>query len=125
MKSSVFAILVMCLLTGCSKDNDSDDNEPPVITFITPLHNQVFSAGQDVSITATLTDNKRISEVHVHITNNTTGTLLVDIHRTPAAATDALNETFTVGSGIEYKITVLVKDNSANESTKYVLISTP
>lgn len=76
-----------------------------------------------MNITGTLSDNQQLAEVHVHISNHTTGTLLVDIHRYPLSAIYTLNESFTVQSGIEYKILVIAKDNSANENRATVLIS--
>jgi long-subunit fatty acid transport protein len=114
------------MITGfsCSKNNDREtDRVLPVVTISTPLNNQVFAAGQSVSITGTLSDNLQLAEVHVHISNNSTGTLLVDIHRYPLSATYTLNESFTVQSGIEYKIQVIAKDNTANENRATVLVS--
>lgn len=83
----------------------------------------MFSAGQAVNITGTLSDNQQLAEVHVHISNNNTGTLLVDIHRYPLSANYILNESFSAQSGIEYKIQVIAKDNAANENRATVLVS--
>lgn len=114
------------LITGfsCSKNSNGEtDRVLPVVTISAPLNNQVFTAGQSVNITGTLSDNQQLAEVHVHISNNSTGTLLVDIHRYPLSATYILNESFIVQSGIEYKIQVIAKDNAANESRATVLVS--
>lgn len=119
----IFTCLLFLLLAACSKNNSGKDNQPPIISFVSPANNQVFTGGQTVTINAALSDNKRVAEVHVHISNNTTGALLVDIHRYPNAANYALNESFTAQSGIQYKIQLLVKDNSANENNASVLIS--
>ena len=59
----------------------------------------------------------------MHISNNSTGTLLIDIHRYPAAASDQLNESFQTQAGINYKIQVVAKDNSANENRSTVEIT--
>lgn len=114
------------IITGfsCSKSNNKEtDRVLPVVTISAPLNNQVFSAGQPVNITGTLSDNQQLAEVHVHISNNSTGTLLVDIHRYPLSATYTLNESFSTQSGIEYKIQVIAKDNAANENRATVLVS--
>lgn len=111
------------LLSGCSKNSTEKDNELPAVTLSSPANNQVFNAGQTVSITGNISDNKKISEVHVHISNNSTGTLLIDIHRYPSTATYTLNETFQTQAGIQYKIQVIAKDNSANENRATVEIS--
>ena len=118
--------IIPLIITGfsCSKNSNREtDRVLPVVTISAPLNNQVFTAGQTVNITGTLSDNQQLAEVHVHISNNTTGTLLVDIHRYPLSALYSLNESFTVQSGIEYKILVIAKDNAANENRATVLVS--
>jgi len=61
--------------------------------------------------------------VHVHISNNTTGNLLIDIHRNPGSGSYTLNESFQTQAGIQYKILVIAKDNSANEGRATLEIS--
>lgn len=119
-------LTVILIITGfsCSKNNNREtDRVLPVVIISAPLNNQVFTAGQLVAITGTLSDNQQLAEVHVHISDNTTGTLLVDIHRYPLSATYTLNESFSVQSGIEYKIQVIAKDNAANENRATLLVT--
>jgi long-subunit fatty acid transport protein len=119
-------LTAILIITGfsCSKNNNREtDRVLPVVAISAPLNNQVFAAGQPVNITGTLSDNQQLAEVHVHISNTTTGTLLVDIHRYPLSATYTLNESFSVQSGIEYKIQVIAKDNAANENRATLLVS--
>jgi hypothetical protein len=111
------------LVISCSKSSDEKDNDSPVVTITSPTDNQVFDAGATVSITGTITDNKKVSEVHVHISNNTTGNLLIDIHRNPGSASYTINESFQTQAGIQYKIQVIAKDKSANEGRATVEIS--
>lgn len=118
--------IIPLIITGfsCSKSNNREtDRVLPVVTISAPLNNQVFTAGQTVNITGTLSDNQQLAEVHVHISNNNTGSLLVDIHRYPLSAAYTLNESFLIQSGIEYKIQVIAKDNAANENRATVLVS--
>lgn len=113
-------LLIICLFTllatSCSKSGSEKDREAPVISLVSPLDGQSFNAGETVAITGQLSDNKILSEVHIHISNIANGDLLVDIHRYPGAGTYELNETFVGLAGIQYRIQVIVKDNSANES---------
>jgi long-subunit fatty acid transport protein len=119
-----FITIIVTTGFSCSKNNNREtDRVLPVVTISAPLNNQVFTAGQSVSITGTLSDNQQLAEVHVHISNNSTGALLVDIHRYPLSATYILNESFSVQGGIEYKIQVIAKDNTANENRAAVLVS--
>lgn len=122
---SLPAIILFFLIAGCSKDQGgSNDKQPPVVTIATPAANQQFTAGQTIGITGTVTDNEKIAELHVHISNVETGALLIDIHRYPATSNYALSESFQSQAGIQYKIQVIAKDNSANEGRSSVEIST-
>ncbi|MBO9658286.1 MAG: DUF4625 domain-containing protein [Chitinophagaceae bacterium] len=123
MKVLMGALLIISL-AGCSKDSSSNDKQAPAVTINTPLANQRFNAGQTVSIAGTITDNNKLAELHVHISNTDNGALLVDIHRYPSGSTYSLSETFQVQPGINYRIQVIAKDNSANEGRASVDIST-
>lgn len=119
----ILPFISLILLQACSKNEKASDNELPVVTITSPNNNQVFSAGETVTIKGTLSDNQKLTEVHVHISNNSTGTLLIDIHRNPGAATYSLNESFVAQGGINYKIQIIAKDNSANENRSTVEIT--
>jgi hypothetical protein len=124
MKKIIPYYILLMVLVACSKDSrQSDDKELPVIQLSSPSNNQVFSAGQTANITANITDNNKLALVHVHIYNNGTGQLVIDIHRSPAGSTYSLNESLQVQAGIEYKIQVVAIDNSANQQVQTVFIS--
>lgn len=124
MKKILTYCICLLFIGGCSNKSDQvDDKELPVIQLTSPGNNQVFTVGQTAAITATITDNNKLALVHVHISNNGTGQLLIDIHRSPDGNTYALNETLQVQAGIQYKIQVVAIDNSANQQTQSVLIS--
>lgn len=114
----VLTLLLFCILTSCSK-NESGNNDatPPDISISSPSQDQVFTAGTSVSIAGTITDKQKVYLVHTHISDNTTGTLLIDIHRYPEASTYTLAESFAVAAGKEYRIQVVARDNAANESS--------
>ena len=120
------AILLVFVFLGCSKDEDNaeQDNELPVIVINSPDNNQVFNAGARVIITGSVTDNKKVQELHIHVSDIFTGALLIDIHRAPEASSYSLNESFQAEAGIDYKILVIAKDNSNNENRASVEIST-
>ena len=125
MKGYLVFLLTLILL-ACSKDEDSaeQDNELPVIVINSPDNNQVFSAGARVIITGSVTDNKKVEELHVHVSNIANGALLIDIHRAPETSSYSLNESFQTQAGINYRIQVIAKDNSANEHRETVEITT-
>lgn len=120
-----FLLFSLVFIFACSKNSGgSNDNEAPVVTLSSPTPSQQFTSGQTVFINGQLTDNEKLSEVHVHISDIQTGALLIDIHRYPAASTYTLEESFQAQAGIAYKIQVIAKDNSANEGRAVVEIST-
>ena len=125
MKNYLVVLLVIVFL-GCSKDEDNteQDNELPVIVINSPDNNQVFNAGARVIITGSVTDNKQVDELHIHVSDIFTGGLLIDIHRAPETSSYSLNESFQAQSGIDYKIEIIAKDNSNNENRASVEIST-
>ena len=124
MKRLIFILVIVFL--GCSKDEDNteQDNELPVIVINSPDNNQVFNGGARVIITGSVTDNKQVDELHIHVSDVFTGALLIDIHRAPETSSYSLNESFQAQSGIDYKIEIIAKDNSNNENRASVEIST-
>jgi len=124
MKKILAYCFLLVLVGSCNnKSEQVDDKELPVINLTSPSNNQVFSVGQTVNITANITDNSKLAFVHVHISNNSSGQLLIDIHRSPDASSYALNESLQVQAGIQYKIQVVAIDNSANQQVQTVFIS--
>lgn len=124
MVRNVFIISLFFLLPACSKNKGgSDDKQLPVIQLSSPANNQIFTAGQIVNITGTITDNDKIAEIHIHISNNNTAQLLEDIHRFPSAASYSLDESFTAQTGITYKIQVIAIDKSGNQQIQTVMVT--
>lgn len=111
------------MFSACNKEKAVNDDTAPLVTISSPANGGIFTAGNNVVISASITDANKIPEVHVHISNLNTGTLLVDVHRNPNTTSYLLNETFQVQAGVEYKIQVIAKDNSANEGRASVEIS--
>lgn len=112
----------LIILSSCSKNNDQPaDTVKPVITINTPLNGQVFPAGQPIPVSGSVTDNQYIAEVHIHVSNNLTGTLLMDVHIYPGAASATFNQSITASAGVEYKIQVIARDKNVNESAATLL----
>ena len=109
---------------GCSKKSTSNtDNTPPVITIISPLNNQHFNAGEIIQTTANVTDNDRITELHIHVNNATTGILLRDIHSFPGQSTSTVQDSFAAEAGISYTIKIIAYDVAHNLATAQVNVS--
>lgn len=109
----------LLLLSACSKDPATvADTEAPVITLATPVTGQVYTAGQSINITGSITDNNYIAEVHIHVTNTNTGALLMDVHLYPAGSTMNFSQSLTATAGYNYRIQVIAKDKAVNEANK-------
>lgn len=117
-------IIAVSVLTSCSKKKESErDKVFPVITINTPVNGQSFTAGQSIPISGSITDNEYIAEVHIHVSNNNTGSLLMDVHIYPGSNSTTFNESITASTGINYKIQVIAKDRAVNESRSTVEVS--
>jgi Bacterial Ig domain len=124
MRAGVILLVSVMLLTGCSKNSSGEkDTSLPVITINNPVGGQVFTAGQTITISGSITDDQYIAEVHIHVTNNNTGALLMDVHLFPGSNTASFNQSFTASSGINYNIQVIAKDRAVNEGRSTVEVS--
>jgi hypothetical protein len=115
MKTVLLMIVLLTAILSCSKNSSEKDSVPPVITLTSPTNGQLYTAGDVVLITGTITDDKYIAEVHIHISNAGTGALLKDIHLYPNGNTSTLNQFIDASAGVSYKIQVIAKDRGVNE----------
>jgi hypothetical protein len=117
-------LTVFILLTACSKKSGgNNDTTPPVITIVSPLNNEHFNAGETIQTTATATDNDRVTELHIHVSNATTGVLLRDIHSFPGQPSGTVQDSFTAAAGINYAIKIIAYDAAHNLATAEVDVS--
>ena len=114
MKKIFIAFLAIVCFCACKKDGG--DNEKPVITVAAPTSNQQFTAGQVVNITATITDNDEISEVHLFVTNKASGADVVHMAQHVDVKSYNLSNTFTAGAGITYVLKFAATDHSGNHA---------
>ena len=110
---TIFACIGAILLLGCSKKSTAEkDTVYPVITFTTPTNGQNFTPGQAIQISGSITDDKFIAEVHIHVTNINTGALLMDVHLYPNGSATTFNQSIAAVAGINYRIQVIAKEGS-------------
>jgi Bacterial Ig domain len=118
-----FEIILIIFLTACSKKPDTGDKIAPVITITSPSNNQHFTAGQTINTTASATDNDKVTELHIHVTDKTTGALLRDIHSYPGQSSGTVEDSFVADPGIFYTIVIIAKDPAQNLATAMVEVS--
>ena len=120
----LFVLYLSLMLIACSKDPAEDqDKQAPVLTLTTPTNSQVYSAGQNIMISGQVTDNKFIKEIHVVITNQSTGYEYLHVHIHPNTNSFTFSQSYAAQTGISYKIDVIADDPSANSSAKTVQVS--
>ena len=122
-KKYCFEIILCIFLAGCSKKQDTGDKIAPVITITSPSNNQHFTAGQTINTTASATDNDKVTELHIHVINKTTGELLRDIHSYPDQQSGTVQDSFAAEAGIIYTIQIIAKDPAQNLATAKVEVS--
>jgi hypothetical protein len=116
--------LMLLFLFSCKKENDEgSDSQVPVIMLTAPPNAQTFSAGQAVTVTATVSDNQKIREIHLEIINTTTGAFITHEHYTPVNASFVINRIFTAQPASAYKIKVEAEDMFENKTKAEVSIS--
>ena len=121
MKKNLLYLLLL-LLTACKKDDVIEDGQAPVVLLTTPSNNQTFAAGESINITADITDNQKITEVHLEIINNATGAFITHEHFVPDAPSYKLTRSFAAQANSAYKIRVVAEDASSNSAKAEVSV---
>ena len=107
-------LLLVVVIVACKKS--SGDSTKPVINVTSPNANQVFNAGQVIPISATISDNSELHEVSLEIVNKGTSAVLIHNHYHVDVMTYNLNDTYTAGAGITYKMKIEAMDHSGNKA---------
>ena len=113
----------LVFLASCSKKSGGEDTSPPLITIVSPLNNQVFTAGQTIQITVNASDNDKVTELHIQVINKTNGNLLRLIHSFLGQANGTAEDSFIAEAGVTYIIEVLAQDPAQNLTTSKVEVS--
>ena len=126
---SFFVIVIVALLVGCGKQNRGSDLIPPrisltapIISLTSPQDFQRFSAGQTVSITATITDNKQLQKVRLLVTR-TTGAVVLRLEKYLDVKSFTLSESFTPTAGPQYIIKIEALDQNNNNAQTRIEVS--
>ena len=114
MKKILYTACIAAFLCSCKKD--AGDTSRPVIALSSPTDHQTFTAGQTVTISATITDNDELHEVHLYVRNKATGTEVLHLEEHTDMKAYNLLKTFTAQAGITYKIELEANDHGDNEA---------
>ena len=115
--SMLIGVLSVIALLSCSKSGKEDtDRQAPVVTLVNPQDQQVFTSASMINITGTVTANKYIKEIHIEISDLTTGEEYQHIHIHPASASYSFNQGYQLKPATSYRIRVIADDANSNSS---------
>lgn len=105
---------------GGGSNTEEKDTTNPVITIQSPTNNQAVNAGEIIRVLANGSDNTKLVQLHIHITNKSDGAILRDVHSYPGEKTGIVRDSFPAQGGITYLIKVIAFDASQNLGTSQV-----
>lgn len=122
MKYLLVALAFLVVSTmSCSKSNNAQSG--PVITVTSPTSNQQFSAGQTITVSASIAHTSNIHEVKVRVRNNATGAEILEFKVDVNATSYVVSRTFVAQAGIVYKIEIEAEDFLGNETEQEFTIA--
>jgi hypothetical protein len=114
----LLAILLLFVLWSCKKS----DEEPPVITMISPLQDHTLQGGQTVAVKATITDNDGLHMVHAICVDDQGGHML-HFEEHFEGKSFSLNQSFPTASGRKYTLEVEAVDHADNVTRKVIVVT--
>ncbi|HSB93229.1 MAG TPA: Ig-like domain-containing protein [Flavitalea sp.] len=121
MRTLLLPILACMLFISCQRK--IGDFNPPVITFISPEDESIFSSGGTVIVRATITDDIRISEVHLDVMNVNLNQKVFTFTTSPKELTYELDQRFTTTYRTRYEIAVEAEDLDGNVHREKIYVS--
>lgn len=122
--TQLFLLAAVVGFSSCSKGGnrttDEKDTTNPVITIQSPTNNQPVNPGEIIRVLANGSDNTKLVQLHIHITNKNDGVILRDVHSYPGEKTGVVRDSFAAQTGIIFLIKVIAFDASQNLGTSQV-----
>ena len=135
----LFFVAFICILAACSKggsgtvddgnggqighDSGVVDTTAPNLTVNTPVENQVYNSGDNISVTGRITDDLGLYQGSIRITNDANGAVLkeqlYEIHFILGYDFN-VNYVATVTTLSNYTVTVSFMDHGLNIASKSV-----
>jgi hypothetical protein len=121
MRTLPLAILACCLLSGCQRR--IGDNNPPVISVISPEDESIFSSNGTVLIRASIIDDISINEVHLDVTNVTMNEKVLAFSTSPKDPSYELEKSFSTKYRTRYEIAIEAEDLDGNVHREKIYVS--
>lgn len=115
-------LIIICIITLFAVIS-CDKNKIPVIEFISPNENQVFSAGETIHIKVKIYDDgDSIMSEELLVTSSSGNDTVINIKKTEFKFEYLFEESFTGKSNTQYKIKVIAGGGHGNRTDKSVTI---
>jgi hypothetical protein len=121
MRTVSLAILACILSLSCQRK--IGDFNPPIITITSPEDESIFSSGGAVIVRASITDDIRISEVHLDVLNVNLNQKVFSFTASPKELAYELEQQFTTTFRTRYEIAVEAEDLDGNVHREKVYVS--
>jgi len=118
MKNIALFLCLLLTFASCSKETNR-----PQMRIISPLNNQVFSSGETVAVRGTISDDTGIHDLHMTITNTSTGTQLMHLNEHLDTQLYTLDESFVAQAGNSYTIKIEADDHDSNTTGIELVVS--
>ena len=119
---TLFLAIMACILSLSCQRKIGDFN-PPIITFISPEDESIFSSGGTVIVRASITDDIRISEVHLDVMNVNLNEKVFTFTANPKELSYELEQSFTTTYRTRYEIAVEAEDLDGNVHREKIYVS--
>lgn len=121
---NIILVLYVLLFVGCKKEAGNDsDKTAPLIVFASPSNNQLFVGNEAVNIDASISDDSKITEIHLEILNKTTNVLYTHEHFVPDGNTYNLKSSFVIPPATAFEIKIEAVDKNGNNAEATVNVS--
>ena len=118
-----FLFIAVLFMSACKKDHgEAPDTEPPVIQLNSPSNHQTVGVNQNFAVTALVSDNKRVEEIHLEIINTTSNAFIAHEHFTADGPSYNLARSFALAAGT-FQIKVEADDDSGNNAEAEVTVT--
>ena len=118
MKYIALFLCPLLALGACKKETNR-----PMMRIVSPLNNQVFASGETVYIRGTISDDTQIHDLHMTITNTSTGTQMMHLDEHLDTQLYTLDQSFIAQAGNTYTIKIEADDHASNTTGIQLVVS--
>ena len=123
MKLVLFIFILAFAGLGCNKVHDF---EYPVVTITSPEMGRVLDNGQVFHITGNVTDDSRLNQVLIRVTNvNSNNKLMLEVDLSPQSGQGSFNYAMIAEANTHYRLQIVAKDRTKKDTRRVVDFTCP